>query len=183
MVGVGNLERGDDAAGRIALARLRGRVAADLELIEESGEATALLAAMEGATAAYLIDTCISGAAPGTIHRFDVAAARGPRTLRACSTHGLGLAESLELARALGTLPSPCVLYAIEGTSFELGAPLSDAVRGQIDALCARIAAEIEASTPETSARVQPQPKRDREARKSSGGNGRITPAGNQRTA
>lgn len=151
VIGVGNLERGDDAAGRIALARLRGRLAADIELIEEGGEAAALLVAMEGATAAYLIDACYSGAPPGTIYRFDAAAIRWPRALRSCSTHGLGLAEALELARALGMLPGRCVVYAIEGASYELGAPLSAPVRAQIDALAARLTAEIDAATPRDS--------------------------------
>jgi len=143
VIGVGNLERGDDAAGRIALERLRGRVAADVELIEASGEVTTLLAAIQGATAAYLIDACTSGAAPGTVYRLDTAASPWQRALRSCSTHGLGVAEALELARALGTLPGHCIVYAIEGASFELGAPVSDPVRAQIDALVTRLAAEI----------------------------------------
>jgi hydrogenase maturation protease len=143
-IGIGNLERGDDAAGRIALRELRGRLSADVALIEESGEASELLATMEGAGAAYLIDACVSGAAPGTIHRFDAAVSPWPRALRSCSTHGLGLAEALELARALGMLPHRCVVYAIEGAAYDLGAPLSAPVRAQIDTLAARLAAEIE---------------------------------------
>ncbi len=152
VIGIGNLERGDDAAGRIALERLRGRLPADIELIEESGEAAALLAAMEGATAAYLIDACTSGAASGTVYRLDAAASPLPRALRSCSTHGLGLAEALELARALGTLPGRCIVYAIEGASFELGAPLSAPVRAQIDALVTPLAAEIALASRSSSA-------------------------------
>lgn len=147
VIGVGNPERGDDAAGRIALGRLRGRLSADIELIEESGEATALLAAIEGASAAYLIDACASGATPGTIYRLDVAAFPWPRALRSCSTHGLGLAEALELARVLGVLPGRCIVYAIEGASYGLGAPLSAAVRERIDALVTQLTAEVESAT------------------------------------
>ena len=143
VIGIGNLERGDDAAGRIALRQLRGRLSAGVALVEMSGEATELLATMEGAGAAYLIDACVSGAAPGAIHRFDAAVSPWPRALRSRSTHGLGLAEALELARALGVLPHRCVVYAIEGAAYDLGAPLSAPVRAQIDALAARLAAEI----------------------------------------
>lgn len=143
VIGIGNLERGDDAAGRIALRELRGRLSPDVALIEESGEATELLAAMEGVGAAYLIDACVSGAAAGTIVRFDAATSPWPRALRSCSTHGFGLAEALELARALAMLPHRCIVYAIEGESFELGAPLSEQVRAQIDALVTRLAAEV----------------------------------------
>jgi hydrogenase maturation protease len=147
VIGVGNLERGDDAAGRIALERLRGRLSADIELIAECGDAAAVLAAMEGARVAYLIDACASGAPPGTVYRFEPATSPEPRALRSCSTHGLGLAEALELARSLGTLPGCCVVYAIEGASFELGAPLSAPVRARIEALVPRLAAEIESSS------------------------------------
>jgi hydrogenase maturation protease len=143
-IGIGNLERGDDAAGRIALRELRGRLSADVALIEAGGEPSELLAAMAGAGAAYLIDACVSGAAPGTIHRFDAAVSPWPRAVRSCSTHGLGLAEALELARALAMLPHRCVVYAIEGAAYDPGAPLSAPVRAQIDTLAARLAAEIE---------------------------------------
>ena len=148
VIGIGNLERGDDAAGRIVLRELRGRLSPDVALIERSGEASGLLAAMEGADAAYLIDACVSGAAAGTIHRVDVATSPWPRALRACSTHGLGVTEALELARALGMLPHRCIIYAIEGASFELGAPLTEQVRAQIDTLVTRLAAELHRARP-----------------------------------
>ena len=144
MIGIGNRERGDDAAGPIVLEQLRGRLPAHVELIEERGEATAVAAAMEGAAVAYLIDACASGAPPGTLHRFEAALAPWPRALRSCSTHGLGLPEALELARALGTLPDRCVVYAIEGVSYELGSPPSAPVLAQIAALVPRVIAELE---------------------------------------
>lgn len=143
VIGLGNPERGDDAIGRIVLARLRDLLPADIALIEESGETAALLARLEGAAAAYLIDACTSGAAPGTLHRIDAAVTPWPRALRSCSTHGLGLTEALELARALGSLPARCIVYAIEGATFALGAPVSAPLRARIDSLVARLAAEI----------------------------------------
>lgn len=148
VIGIGNLDRGDDGAGRFALRQLRGRVAADVRLIEETGEATALLAAVEGAAAAYFLDACSSGAPPGTLHRFDLARAPWPGFLLSRAPHGLGLAEALGLARALALLPARCVVYAIEGASFALGAPLSAPVRAQIEPLVARLAAEIGSDRP-----------------------------------
>jgi hydrogenase maturation protease len=79
VIGVGNPERGDDAAGlavarqlcdRIAaVRRIDPRVAAAVQpgIVECGGEATALVLAMEGVDQAFLIDACISGALPGTI--------------------------------------------------------------------------------------------------------------------
>ena len=59
------------------------------------------------------------------------------------STHGFGLHEAIELARALGQLPSHCVVYAIEGASFETGAPQSPLVAGAVVEVASRLSAEI----------------------------------------
>ncbi|MGD9545587.1 MAG: hydrogenase maturation protease [Methylocystis sp.] len=142
VVGVGNPERGDDAAGR-AVARALGVSLGDVDIVEEDGEATRLLARLEGANAAYLVDACVSGAKPGAIRRFDVSAGPLPQTAFGASTHGFGLGEALELARALGALPSRCVVYAIEGESFEAGASISPSVAAAVDIVADRLRADI----------------------------------------
>jgi len=74
----------------------------------------------------------------GEIARFDVAAAALPRAAFGCSTHGLGLAEAIELARALGRLPRRCVAYAVEAHSYDTGTALSPqaaAAAGKVAAL------------------------------------------------
>ena len=139
---IGNPQRGDDAAGR-AVARALRALLADVEIIEEEGEATRVLARLEGADAAYIVDACVSGATPGEIRRFDVGAGPLPRTAFGASTHGFGLAEALELARALGALPSRCVVYAIEGGTFDIGAPMSPAVAAAVDIVAGRLRTDI----------------------------------------
>jgi hydrogenase maturation protease len=111
--------------------------------MEHSGEATALIACMEGAEQVFLIDACMSGALPGTIHRFDVSSAAMPAAALGFSTHGFGPAEAVELARALGLLPRRSVVYAIEGASFEAGAPLSPPVAAAVPEVVRRLRAEI----------------------------------------
>lgn len=143
VIGIGNPARGDDAAGRIAARQLRGTLPPDVAVVEIDGEATALLAALDGAAAAFLIDACMSGAPAGTIHRFDLAEGRLPPTACPISSHGLGFAEALELARALGGLPDRCILYAIEGQSFEPGAGLSRPVMRAVGAVVTRLCAEL----------------------------------------
>jgi hydrogenase maturation protease len=128
VIGIGNPDRGDDAAGRRVARLLRRMLRNEVEVAEHDGEATALLARLDCAAAAYLIDACASGAPAGTVHRFDAAAAPLPQAAFGLSTHGFGLSEAVELARSLGQLPRRCVVYAIEGQSFELGAPLSPPV-------------------------------------------------------
>jgi len=143
VLGIGNPERGDDAAGRAVVRLLRGTLPHDVELVEQDGEATALVAHLEGAAAAFVVDACASGASPGTVQRFDVRNSALPHAAFGLSTHGFGLAEAIELARALGQLPPRCVVYAIEGISFEAGAPLSPAVAAAVAAVAARLRTEV----------------------------------------
>ena len=143
VLGIGNPDRGDDGAGRAVARQLRGRLPEDMELAEISGEATDLLARIEGVAAAYVVDACASGAPAGTTRRFDLAAGPLPEAAFGLSTHGLGLATALELARALGQLPPRCIVYAIEGTSFEVGSPLSPIVVEAVSAVADRLRAEI----------------------------------------
>jgi hydrogenase maturation protease len=133
IIGIGNPDRGDDAAGRAAVAALRARGPKDLRLVECDGEATTLLARFSEADEVILIDAALSGAAPGTVGCFDVTEAPLPTGRFGISTHGFGLAEAIELARALGHLPRRCVVYAIEGRSFALGEPLSPEVEGAVE--------------------------------------------------
>lgn len=144
VIGIGNPDRGDDGVGRLVARSLDGRLPADVEIVEADGEATALLAHMDGAEAAYLVDACASGAEPGTVRRFDAAAAPLPQAAFGLSTHGFGLAEAIELARVLGQLPPRCVVYAIEGDGFETGAPLSGAVAQAMPRVVERLCGEIE---------------------------------------
>ena len=133
VVGVGNALRGDDAVGLIVARRLRERTAIDV--LELSGEPAELLEALgDGVEQVVLVDAVSSGAPPGTIHRLD--ASQAALAVDGCTTtHGLGLAETIELGRALERLPSRLLVIGIEGRSFELGAPLSPAVARAADAL------------------------------------------------
>jgi hydrogenase maturation protease len=139
---IGNPQRGDDAAGQAVARALRASLV-DAEIIEEEGEATRVLARLEGADAAYIVDACVSGAEPGDIRRYDVSAGPLPRAAFGASTHGFGLAEALELARALGVLPSRCVVYAIEGETFDVGASLSPAVAAAVGKIADQLRADI----------------------------------------
>jgi hydrogenase maturation protease len=143
VIGIGNPNRGDDAAGPAVVRRLRGALPGDTELVEHSGEATALLGLLAGATAAFLVDACASGAPAGTIHRRDLHEGDLPPAAAMLSSHGLGLAAALALARALNQLPPRCIVYAIEGQSFDWGTSLSPPVANAVDAVASRLRAEL----------------------------------------
>ena len=141
--GIGNPDRGDDAAGRRVATLLRGRVPDRVQVIEHDGEATSLLARLEGLATAILIDACSSGAPAGSVHRFDVCAAPLPQARFGVSTHDFGLAAAIELARTLGRLPPRCIVFAIEGEEFCAGAPLSPHVDSATHGVAQRVIDEL----------------------------------------
>ena len=59
------------------------------------------------------------------------------------STHAMGLADSIELARTLGQLPKRCIVYAVEGHGFGLGEPLSPPVANAVEDVVTRVLDEL----------------------------------------
>jgi len=144
VLGIGNPDRGDDAAGQAVVRLLRGMLPLDIEVAAQDGEATAVLSRLGGFSEAFLVDACASGLPCGTVQRFDVSMAPLPRDAFGPSTHGFGLAEAIELGRVLGQLPPRCVVYAIEEGSFETGAPMSRPVVLAVADVAGCLRAEIE---------------------------------------
>ncbi|MFN3231341.1 MAG: hydrogenase maturation protease [Alphaproteobacteria bacterium] len=149
IVGVGNPDRGDDGVGPAVAASLRGRLSDTVQIRAHGGEMTTLLDDLERAEAVILVDAAASGSAPGGIHRFTAHDAPLPETVFAVSTHGFGVSQAIEMARALGTLPAVCVVYAVEGQQFETGCGLSAPVAAAVPEVSERIVTELEARAPE----------------------------------
>jgi len=136
IIGVGNADRSDDAAGLLVARWLREL---GIDAREHTGDPLALIDAWDGASEAILIDTVVSGAAPGTITKWDAGETPLPPDQFCCSTHALGLAEAVEIARSLGRLPGRLMIYGIEGVSFEFGGAPSAEVAAAVE----RVAQEI----------------------------------------
>jgi hydrogenase maturation protease len=100
VIGIGNSFRSDDAAGLIVARRVRVNAPSHLQGLEL--QADALLALWDNADAVVLIDAVASGVQPGTIYRFEAHAEPIPSACFHGSTHGLNVAEAIELARAAG---------------------------------------------------------------------------------
>ena len=124
-------------------ARLEGTLPAGVELLEREGEPTSLIDAWDGADAVWLVDAVSSGAAVGTVHRLDASETELPTELFRASTHHVGLAEAVELARALGRLPARTVVYGIEGKSFNVGDELDPAVAAAVDPVAEAVRTEV----------------------------------------
>jgi hydrogenase maturation protease len=122
--------------------------------MEHDGEAIALLTALQGADRVWLIDAAQSGAQSGAIRRIDCATDSVPAR-PSTSTHGFGVGAAIELARALGTLPKHCIVYAIEAADFTAGTAPSPAVARAAHDVAERIRAEL-ATPPPPSSRCPP---------------------------
>jgi hydrogenase maturation protease len=124
VIGLGNPDRGDDAAGLVVARKVRAAAPAETAVIELDGDQLALLDAWDGAGDVYVVDAVCSGGAAGTVYRFDASAPLGGDFSHR-GTHLFSLADVIELARALHRLPARLTGFGIEGAGYELGAPLS----------------------------------------------------------
>lgn len=134
----GNCERADDGAGILVGERLQ---ALGVDVQVESGEALSLIEAWSGADEVIVIDAVLTGARAGTVHIWE-----NPRALPVgvqASSHGFGVAEAVELARALGRLPRRLRIFGIEGKEFQLGSNVSPEVMAGVDEIARLIEAQL----------------------------------------
>jgi hydrogenase maturation protease len=126
VIGIGNEWRSDDGAGLEVARRLGGRQL-------QSGP-IGLVSAFDGAEEVTIVDAVSSGAPPGTVHEFEAGAEPLPVALfGSSSTHALGLAEAIEIARSLGRLPVRVRVIGIEGARFDYGRGLSPDVERAVE--------------------------------------------------
>ncbi|MDZ7288312.1 MAG: hydrogenase maturation protease [candidate division KSB1 bacterium] len=147
IIGIGNEYRRDDAAGLVVARRLQKVVPSHVTVIEQSGEGAALLEGWKDTEVVFLIDAVHSGAAPGTIFRFDATTQPIPTKFFHYSTHAFSVAEAIELARSLNQLPSRLIVYGIEGKNFSSGVGLSPEVDNAVPEVERRVRQEIQSGS------------------------------------
>jgi len=140
VIGVGNDLRGDDAAGWETVRRLA--VTPGLVLHEHPGDAPGLVATWGPDDDVVIVDAVASNDAPGTIVEIDALAGELPAAVSWATTHGAGVAEGVELARALGLMPRSLVVLGIVARRFDLGEPMSPEVERAVDEVVRRLRAQ-----------------------------------------
>ena len=115
-------------------------------MLRHEGEPISLLETWDEARDVYLVDAVSSGGQPGSIYRFDVTAEPLAARLSPYGTHTLGVADTIELARALGRLPRRLV------SCFSTGASLSLPVREAVAVLSERLLTELTPGAPAAAA-------------------------------
>jgi len=145
IIGVGNDYRTDDGAGLHAARSLKELQWPEVRIIDGIADGTDLINAWQGADAVFVIDSVVSGAVPGTIHRFDGLVDNIREDIfPGYSTHAFSIPKTINLARAIDQLPKTLIIYGIEADSVSSGSGLSPLVSFGVDEVVRRIKAEVE---------------------------------------
>ena len=142
IIGVGNRWRRDDGAGPAAAEALAALGLEEVRVLETGGEGADLLDLWQGAERVILIDAA-SGLPACTVHRFDARQQHLPADLFGVSSHAFGVAQAVELGRALDCLPPCLTVYALAGCDFAHGQGLSPEAATAALALVAEIVLEL----------------------------------------
>jgi hydrogenase maturation protease len=144
VLGVGNPMRRDDGLAHAVLAEVRAR-APGTDVREVYGDPASLVTAWSGADVVVLVDAVSGVGEPGEVRRFarnadgwDVVPPAVP-----LSSHGWSLADALELAEALGRVPSRLVLVGVVAADLATGPGLSAAVAAAVGPAAALVLAEV----------------------------------------
>lgn len=153
VIGLGSPDRGDDAVGRAVARAVAARLSGVAVLDHE--DPTGLLDLWAGHDPVVVVDAVRSGARAGAFHWLETGRAGPPLGARAWTrsghggTHAIGLAEMVEIGRALGRLPARLVVVGVEAAQFEHGAPMSPLVAAAVPLAAARVSDALSVGRPE----------------------------------
>ena len=135
---------GDDQLAWRLIERLQMRQGVNARAVALSDPAR-LHDYLDGCERLIVVDACVGSGSPGTITRLEWPDVRiGQR--HSHSTHGIGVAEALQLAEKLDRLPPQVVLFGIELSQCQPGNSLSDIVENAFNELEEKILMEIQPS-------------------------------------
>ncbi|MFV8782647.1 hydrogenase maturation protease [Microbulbifer sp. SA54] len=129
VISLGNRFRGDDSVGPYVLSRLREQVGEFVECVENGGDIGQLLKEWKQRPVCLVDAVMDERGRVGDIVRIDGLAETLPPSLSTTSSHGLSLAEAIELGKSLDALPRQLAIYAICGENFAISAGLTPAVK------------------------------------------------------
>lgn len=144
VIGIGNRDRGDDAAGPLVIDALRrAPVATRPATLVVEGDLSDLSLRWAADDHVVMVDAAVTGEPVGTVRRFDTIPA-GETLL---SSHGISLRDAIELGRLLGRSPSRLEIIAIEGACFDHFAPPHPYVLRSAETVAAQLLASAAAAT------------------------------------
>lgn len=143
IIGCGNPDRGEDAAGVLVARLLRKE---SINTVEHDGDTLALLDLWEKSAEVFLIDAVMSGKPPGVVTVWSAEELPPEARFPSCSTHAFGLADAIRLAWLLGRIPPRLTIYGIEVSRIGPGDPVSFEVSEAIRRTAKQILSRLSAS-------------------------------------
>lgn len=135
VIGVGNRDRGDDAIGPIVVDELRRTGDGQFATMIVEGDLSDLALRWAPEQRVVIVDALVGGGEPGTIVMWDALTGVPGRSESHVSTHGVGLADAIELGRTIGRLPHALTIVGVEVDRIEHFAPLSRPVADSVPGL------------------------------------------------
>ena len=144
VIGIGNAYRLDDGVGLAVADDIAEQALPGIGVQSGIREPSALLDVWAGAELAIVVDATVSPIGkPGRIRRLTWDAVASARTT---SSHGLDVAQALELGNALHRNPFRVVIYTVDVVDTGYGVGLTPVVAASVTAVAAAIVAEAVAA-------------------------------------
>jgi len=139
IIGIGNPSRGDDALGPLAVECLEALELPNTELLTDFQLQVEHALDLVGRAQVIFIDAAASGAQP-----FSFEPVR-PANDASATSHALSPAAVLHAYQRVAETPLPeAWVLAVRGYAFELGAPLSEAAAGNLEAAVGMLVEKLE---------------------------------------
>lgn len=142
IVAVGKAMRGDDAAALLLADTLQAEPVPGVDVIYSSGDVVELLSLFQTCEAVIVLDAYEAGPDDPPVLRLDALEERLP-SASCCSSHGLGVAEAVQIAGEMGVMPAKLVVIAIAGYRFDIGSPVSAGMEKRLEAAKALLLNEL----------------------------------------
>lgn len=126
--GVGNKFRSDDSVALQVCDELHESISKNVKVIKYHGDLLNILNMWNKDATVFLIDAIRTGEASGTVHFYSQDEIQ-PICETSTSTHGLGAATLIEMAKNLDLLPKKLFICGVETQNFELGFELGEQVK------------------------------------------------------
>ncbi len=148
LLGIGNEWASDDGVGPEVVRRvkvwwegLERNATGEVGFVIMAQPDLALLDLLADCDRVIIVDAVRSGARPGTLHRQAWEAGMlGDRGVERASSHGFGVRELLDMARALGKLPPRVELWGVEAASTAPGRGLTPRVDEAVESTAQALA-------------------------------------------
>jgi hydrogenase maturation protease len=144
LIGLGNIFRGDDAAGIVLAERIRREKIPGLEVLLHFGDGASLIPLWDKIKRVILVDAVCAGGKSGKLISFDLQKEAFPENLFSVSSHSLGIPEALRIAKKLHRkLPAGFMFFGVTAERFNLGSKPSFNMDSLGDMFISRIKAQL----------------------------------------